>query len=47
MRKAELATGLKKAMLERGMSAEEIRMVMDLSYKGTPSSCKQPAYEEV
>ena len=40
-------SGLKKAMLERGMSAEEIRMVMDLRYKGAPSSCKQPAYEEV
>ena len=29
LRKTELAAGLKKSMLERGMSAEEIRMVMD------------------
>jgi hypothetical protein len=29
IRKTELAAGLKKSMLERGMSAEEIRMVMD------------------
>ena len=28
IRKTELEAGLKKSMLERGMSAEEIRMVM-------------------
>ena len=47
MRKNELDAGLKKAMLERGMSAEEIRMVMDAgSYKELEHR-KQPAYSEV
>ncbi len=47
MRRAELDADLKRSMLERGMSAEEIRMVLDA---GSSASCergKQPAYREV
>jgi hypothetical protein len=47
IRKTELAAGLKKTMLERGMSADEIRMVMDTGSKSSLESRKQPAYEEV
>jgi hypothetical protein len=47
IRKMELEASLKKSMLERGMSAEEIRMVMDAgSYKELEHR-KQPAYSEV
>jgi hypothetical protein len=47
IRKTELAAGLKRSMLERGMSAEEIRMVMDAGSDRSPGHCKQPAYTEV
>jgi hypothetical protein len=47
IRKAELEAGLKKSMLERGMSAEEIRMVMEAGSCTSGEHCKQPAYSEV
>ena len=47
IRKTELEAGLKKTMLERGMSAEEIRMVMDGGSCNSVEHGKQPAYEEV
>ena len=47
IRKTELAAGLKKSMLERGMSAEEIRIVMDAGSCTSLEHCKQPAYPEI
>jgi hypothetical protein len=47
IRKAELETGLKKSMLERGMSSEEIRVVMDAGSYRSLGHCKQPAYPEI
>jgi hypothetical protein len=47
IRKAELAAGLKKSMVERGMSAEEIRMVMEVRSDGSLEHGKQPAYSEI
>ena len=47
IRKTELTVGLKKAMLERGMSAQEIRMVMDAGSCDSLEHGKQPAYAEV
>jgi hypothetical protein len=47
LRKTELDAGLKRAMLERGMSAEEIRMVMNAGSCASPEHDKQPAYREV
>jgi hypothetical protein len=54
MRKQELLAGLKKSMLDRGMSADEIKMVIDAgSYdslehsKQLASHDKQPAYKEL
>jgi hypothetical protein len=47
MHKTQLEIGLKKSMLERGMSAEEIHMVMDAGSGGSLEHRKQPAYEEV
>jgi hypothetical protein len=47
IRRAELAAGLKRDMLERGMSAEEIRVVMDAGTKNSPCLDKSPAYAEV
>ena len=47
IRKTELTVGLKKSMLERGMSAEEIRMVMEAGSGNSPEHGKQPAYREV
>jgi hypothetical protein len=47
IRKTELAAGLKKSMLERGMSAEEIRMVMDAGSDESIAHRKQPAYAEI
>ena len=47
MRKNELDAGLKKAMLERGMSPEEIRMVIDTGSCASLENAKQPAYQEV
>jgi hypothetical protein len=46
-RKAELAAGLKRAMLERGMSASEIRMVMEAGSGSAVEHGKQPAYQEI
>ena len=46
-RKAELAAGLKKSMLERGMSAHEIRMVMEAGSCESIDHGKQPAYQEI
>jgi hypothetical protein len=47
IRRAELAAGLKKDMLERGMSAEEIRIVMEAGSKNSVHLCKSPADAEV
>ena len=47
IRKTELEAGLKRSMLERGMSAEEIRMVMDAGSDCSLEHGKQPAYAEV
>jgi hypothetical protein len=47
IRKMELAAGLKKAMLERGMSAEEIRMVMDAGERESLEHPKKSVYSEV
>ena len=53
IRRTEVTASLKKAMLERGMSAEEIRMVMDAGSCTShelgkqPAYAKQPAYTEV
>jgi hypothetical protein len=46
-RKAELDAGLKKSMLERGMSAQEIRMVMEAGSCESIDHGKQPAYQEI
>jgi hypothetical protein len=47
IRKTELEASLKKSMLERGMSAEEIHMVINAgSYKEVEHR-KQSAYSEV
>ncbi len=45
--RASLAAGLKKDMLERGMSPEEIRTVMEAGSKRLQDSCKGPAEVEV
>ena len=45
--RASLAASLKKTMLERGMTAEEIRLVMDAGSKGSQAPCKGPAEVEV
>jgi hypothetical protein len=47
IRRTELEAGLKRSMLERGMSAEEIRMVMDAGSRASLEHGKQPAYREV
>jgi hypothetical protein len=47
IRKTELEAGLKKSMLERGMSAEEIRMVMSAGSDSALERGKQPAYREL
>ena len=47
IRRTELEAGLKKSMLERGMSAEEIRMVMESGSQTSLEHRKQPAYREV
>jgi hypothetical protein len=45
--KAELAAGLKRSMLERGMSAAEIRMVMEAGSCSAAEHGKQPSYQEI
>ena len=53
IRKTELDASLKKSMIERGMSAEEICMVMDArpckrpEHFKQPAQPKQPAYSEI
>ena len=45
--RASLAAALKKTMLERGMTPDEIRLVMDAGSKGSQDPCKGPAELEV
>ena len=40
MRKAELHAGLVQEMLQRGMSAEDIRMVLEASPKNAGKRCR-------
>jgi hypothetical protein len=47
IRKTELAASLKKSMIERGMSAEEIRTVMDAGSYPSLEHGKKPAYSEI
>jgi hypothetical protein len=47
IRRVELAAALKKDMLERGMSAEEIRIVMEAGSKNPQRLCKSPVDAEV
>ena len=47
IRKTELEASLKKSMLERGMSAEEIRMVIDAGSDRSLDHHKKPAYSEI
>jgi hypothetical protein len=47
VRRAELTAALKKDMLERGMSAEEIRTVMEAGAKGWQKTCKKGSYSEL
>jgi hypothetical protein len=46
-RRVELAAGLKKHMLERGMTADEIQMVMDAGKGSSQHPCKGPVEAEV
>jgi hypothetical protein len=46
-RRVELAAALKKDMLERGMTAEEIRIVMDAGSRNSQRLCKSPVEAEV
>jgi hypothetical protein len=43
VRKREIAVGLKHDMLERGMSAEDIRMVLDAGKKSSGIGCDSRA----
>ena len=45
--KTQVEAGLKKSMLERGMSAEEIRMVIDAGSYRSLEHGKKHAYTEV
>jgi len=47
IRRVELAAALKKEMLERGMTAEEIRIVMEAGSKNAKRLCKEPVEAEV
>jgi hypothetical protein len=47
MRRIELAAALKKDMLERGMTPEEIRIVMEAGSKHAQRLCKDPVAAEV
>jgi hypothetical protein len=42
-----LDAALKKTMVERGMTPEEIRLVMDVGSKGSQDPCKGPSEVEV
>jgi hypothetical protein len=46
-RRVSVEAALKKAMVERGMTAEEIRLVMDAGSEGSKVPCKGPAEVEV
>jgi hypothetical protein len=46
-RRADLAFSLKKDMLERGMTPEEIRMVVEAGKKNPEQLCKSPVEAEV
>ena len=45
--RVSVAAALKKAMVERGMTPEEIRLVMDAGSKDSQAPCKGPAEVEV
>jgi hypothetical protein len=45
--RADLAAALKKDMLERGMTPEEIRTVMEAGSNSSKEVCKGPAEVEV
>ena len=47
VRRVELAAALKKDMLERGMTAEGIRIVMEAGSKNSQRLCKSPMDAEV
>ena len=47
IRRVELSAALKKDMLERGMTAEEIRIVMEAGSKNSERLCKSPVDAEV
>ena len=47
MRKVELTAALKKDMLERGMSPQDIRTVLEAGQKSANELRKPPAYSEV
>ena len=47
IRRVELAAALKKDMLERGMTAEEIRIVMEAGSNNSQRLCKGPVDAEV
>jgi hypothetical protein len=47
VRRAELAFAFKREMLERGMTPEEIRVVMEAGSKHLPRRCKSPVEAEV
>jgi hypothetical protein len=47
IRRVELTAALKKDMLERGMTAEEIRIVMEAGSKNSERLCKSPVDAEV
>ena len=47
VRRAELTAGLKKDMLERGMTAEEIQIVMEAGTKSAQHIRKGPMHAEV
>jgi hypothetical protein len=47
IRRADLAFALKKDMLERCMTPEEIRMVMEAGKKNPEQPCKSPVEAEV
>jgi hypothetical protein len=47
VRRVELAADLKKDMLERGMTAQEIRMVVEAGTSKDQQLCKSPMEAEV
>lgn len=47
LRRAEMTFALKKDMLDRGMTPEEIRIVMEAGSKKSRRPCKSPVEAEV